>query len=85
MAYAAVELDDPKLAAQAWGNFLGNPGWQDPDNRFETKKIKGPETLRPMEVSPWTSTNETSQWSLNAIQLLQLIGDQIPEDHPLWD
>ncbi len=84
LAYAAVELDDPKLAAQAWENFLANPGWQEPGNRFKTRKITGPETLRPMEVSPWTSTNETAQWSLNAIQLLQLVGDQIP-DRPFWN
>jgi hypothetical protein len=38
-----------------------------------------------MEVSPTTSTNETAQWCLNAIQVLELIGDKIPEDHPLWE
>jgi hypothetical protein len=84
-AYAAVQLDDTKLAERAWTHLLGDPGWQDPENRFTTRPVKGPETLRPMEVSPWTSTNETAQWSLNAIQVLELIGDQIPEEHPAWN
>lgn len=84
-AYAATKLDDPKLAERAWSQLMADPGWQRPENRFRTKSIKGPETLRPMEVSPWTSTNETAQWCLNAIQVLELIGDQIPEDHPAWN
>lgn len=84
-AYAAVQLDDPQLAERAWTDFLGNPGWQRPDNRFETRQISGPETLHPMEVSPWTSTNGTAQWCLNAIQVLELIGVQMPEEHPAWN
>ncbi|MDZ7694873.1 MAG: hypothetical protein U5K69_27770 [Balneolaceae bacterium] len=66
-AYAAVQLDDPQLAERAWNDLLGDQGWQQPENRFETIQITGPETLHPMQVSPWTSTNETAQWSLNAI------------------
>ena len=84
-AYAAVQLEDPQLAERAWRDLLQNPGWQRPELRFQTRRISGPATLRPMEVSPWTSTNETAQWSLNAIQVLELIGEQIPEDHPLWE
>src|SRR5699024_2713899 len=79
-AYAAVKLDDPRLAKRTWKHLLGDPGWQRPENRFKTVKITGPEALRPMEVSPWVSSNETAQWCLNAIQVLELIGDQIPED-----
>jgi hypothetical protein len=37
-----------------------------------------------MLVSPWTSTNSTAQWCLNAIEVLELIGDTIPEYPPLW-
>lgn len=84
-AYAAVQLDDKQLAKRAWNQFLGNPGWQQPEQRFQTIRLTGPQVLHPMEVSPQTSTNETAQWSLNAIQVLALIGDQIPEEHPLWD
>lgn len=84
-AYAAVQLDDPLLAERAWNHLLGDTGWQRPYNRFETIRITGPETLHPMEVSPWVSTNETAQWCLNTIQVLELIGDQIPERHPAWD
>ncbi|MCW9705300.1 hypothetical protein [Fodinibius salsisoli] len=84
-AYAAVQLDDPKLAERAWKDFLGNSGWPKPEQRFETINISGPEVLHPMEVSPWTSTNETAQWCLNAIQILELIENQMPEKHPAWN
>ncbi len=84
-AYAAVQLDEPQLAERAWADLLGDPGLQRPETRFQTQSISGPATLHPMEVSPWTSTNETAQWSLNAIQVLELIGDQMPNDHPLWN
>lgn len=30
------------------------------------------------------STNNTAQWCLNAIELLQLVGDQLREDNPLF-
>jgi hypothetical protein len=31
------------------------------------------------------STNNTAQWSLNAIQLLEMIGNHIPANHPRWN
>jgi hypothetical protein len=31
------------------------------------------------------STNNTAQWCLNAIELLELVGDKLPENHPVFN
>ena len=43
-----------------------------------------PELLEPIYEVEGVSTNNTAQWCLNAIELLELVGDQIPEDHILF-
>ncbi len=45
-------------------------------------QLEGNETLEPVYEVQGISTNNTAQWSLNAIQLLELIGEDLPEDHP---
>ena len=44
--------------------------------------VDKPELLEPVYEVEGVSTNKTAQWCLNAIELLELVGDQIPEDHP---
>jgi hypothetical protein len=76
-AWAARKLNDPKLAARAWDQFLGRRRSQ-----FDWEKLTGPDVPSHVDEIPFVSTNNTAQWSLNAIELLELIGKDIPERLP---
>ena len=52
---------------------------------FAPKRVEGSEVLNPIEENPRLETNGVVQWCLNAIELLELIGDSMPEHNPLWD
>ena len=78
-AYAARAMNDPKLAARAWQEFFGRDGGRE---RFVAKRLDGPDVPVPVDESPEVSTNDTAQWSLNAIELLELVGDALPKDVP---
>lgn len=81
-AYAAYINNDPKMAKRAWHQFL--------DTKFQSEMF-GPvavdtlKTVSPIKEVPYISTNSTAQWCLNAIALLELIGDYIPQDHERWN
>jgi hypothetical protein len=83
-AYAAYILKNPALAKQAWTEFLhaggsgGNPDISMGDDPFGSKRVAGPEVPAPIDEIRNISTNATSQWCLNAIELLELVGDQVP-------
>jgi YetA-like protein len=83
-AYAAKLKQDPQLAARAWKELLDRGGRPARRAPYAPKTITPPEVLRPVEEVA-ADTNDTSQWSLNAIQVLELIGDQMPEHSALWD
>jgi hypothetical protein len=51
---------------------------------FDSRLINGATTVKPLREVPFISTNSTAQWCLNAIQLLEMIGDQLSESHALW-
>ncbi len=79
-AYAATVTGEPRYADSAWKAFLS------PETRaqFTPRKVTGAEVVKPIEEVPGISTNNTAQWCLNAIQLLELVGDKIPEHHAFW-
>ena len=85
-AYVARETKRPELAARAWNDLLAiaRTG-QGGTPYFTSRMVEGPELPRPIEEIPWVSTNDVAQWSLNAIEVLELAGDRLPERHPLWD
>jgi hypothetical protein len=75
-AYAARALKDPALADRAWaefseGNAASKTGW-------EWKELSGPDVPEKVAEISSVSTNDTSQWCLNAILLLELAGDRVP-------
>ena len=78
-AYAAFVDKDPMLAARAWNAFLGRGPRRD---RFDWQRIDGADVPDPVDEIRRISTNETSQWSLNAIEMLELIGPDLPEVEP---
>jgi len=82
-AYAAKELNDNKLASRAWNEFLGagrrSSNGETLRNLYGSIVISTPEVLNPIHENPFISTNSTAQWGLNAIFMLDLIGDKIPD------
>jgi hypothetical protein len=83
-AFAAKELNDNKLAERAWNEFLG--GRRRPIAESESRKdlfgsriIEAPDVLNAVHENPHIGTNGTSQWGLNAIIMLELIGNKIPD------
>ncbi len=80
-AYYARRIGDEAYAARAWSEFL-NVGAQRYHTNFDMQIFDEIQTLQPVYEVRGVSTNNTAQWCLNAIQLLQLVGDQLPEDTP---
>ena len=80
-AFAAVLTNDPKYAERAWREFL-SPRTK---GQFDSRTVTGAEAIKTIEEVPGISTNNTAQWCLNAIQLLQLVGDKMPDSHMLWN
>lgn len=80
-AYYAKVKGNKDYAERAWEDFLGRSEY-DVLTDFDMKRYQGNETLEPLFEVPGVSTNNTAQWSLNAIQLLELVGDDLPKDHP---
>jgi hypothetical protein len=84
-AYAAMMNHDPALATRAWHELLHESAKTDPHTDLIVQKVDGPEVPKPLDEIPKLSTNDNSQWCLNAIELLQMIGDNIPAHDPYWD
>lgn len=86
-AFAAHELNDDKIAKRAWNEFMG--GWSSLSNEkrgmrniYGSKLIGGSEVLNPVHENPNVGTNGTAQWALNAIFMLELIANKIPDAKP---
>jgi len=80
-AYYAKVTGDKTYADRAWNEFF-NVGARRFHTDFDMKKFDGIESLQPVYEVKGVSTNNTAQWCLNAIELLQLVGEQLPEDNP---
>lgn len=82
-AYYAYATGDKSFAKRAWNEFLGSAGsrYQTP---FDMVLFDGDATVEPIYEVSGVSTNNTAQWCLNAIELLELVGDDLPEDHPMF-
>jgi hypothetical protein len=82
-AYAARETGDPKLAARAWAELLGETRAKYQDIfPVAPKRVEAPLVLQPIEEITRVSTNHVSQWSLNVIEVLAFVGDQAPDRLP---
>jgi hypothetical protein len=85
-AWAYRRTGDAKYAERAWAQLLGSgPGIRRTGAMFTANTVAVPEVLRPLREIPFVSTNTTAQWSLNAIELLELAGDRMPQSSELWD
>ena len=79
MAYGAIQRKDQKISQRAWDLLLQNElsGMALPvaDSRQEVA------TWQKVSEMPWISTNVVSQWCLNVICCLDLIGDELKEEN----
>ncbi|KYG26569.1 hypothetical protein [Alkalihalobacillus trypoxylicola] len=75
VAYAAFVKSDPKLAEIAWKYLLDESitGMSFPLDKKQQKV----QAWKEIEEIPWISTNVISQWCLNTIVALELIGDEL--------
>ena len=79
-AYVAKVSNDTRYANTAWNAFL----MPQSKGQFTPVLVTGANALKPLEEVRGISTNNTAQWCLNAIQLLDMVGDQLPAEHPFW-
>ncbi len=79
-AYAANRRSNAALAAITWRIMLENrlPGGSEDATR--TYQVPEHAYVRPIQELPSITTNVTSQWSLNAIMCLELIGNELPTE-----
>ena len=76
VAYAANKKQDQQLADKAWNLLLDSDLSYTP-LPIEEQEVTSWKTLKEI---PWITTNTISQWCLNLIVCIELIGDMIPED-----
>lgn len=81
-AYAAMKTGDRDLARLAWDILLSEKGLGGQKLSEQIQLVDPSAYVRPVKEIPWISTNVVSQWSLNAIMCLELIGDHVPESLP---
>lgn len=79
-AYLAKTTNDDKSAQLAWQLFLDESSRE----QYDPKLLTDVNVPKPLQEIPWISTNSTAQWCLNAIELLEFVGDKMPAQHPLW-
>ena len=82
-AYAAMRKHDPALAERAWNELL-NGFQRTAIERFPMKPrhLEGPQVLAPLDEVSWMETNHASQWSLNLIELMGMVGAYAPAELP---
>ncbi len=72
LAYAAYVEKNADEGARAWRELLASP------MRFDSHPVTGAAVPEAIDEINDVSTNNASQWCLNAIELLQLVPDQMP-------
>lgn len=76
MAYAAAYKKDGRLARRVWELLAGVVN---ESRKLEARAVDGGEYIAPVREIPWISTNTVSQWCLNTIVSMELVGDYLPE------
>jgi hypothetical protein len=82
-AYFAYKKQDVEAAKKVWSTFL-DPKYYTRGNTFNPRRINSPDVIKSLDEIGNISTNNTAQWCLNAIELLELIGKEMPKDNALW-
>jgi hypothetical protein len=77
LAYAAYETNNPKEGEAAWRQLFRASPMTGPI-RFDSHRVSGADVAEPIDEIKNVSTNNTGQWCLNAIELLQFVPEQMP-------
>ncbi|MGM7723816.1 exo-rhamnogalacturonan lyase family protein [Metabacillus sp. Hm71] len=80
VAYAAAKKQSPSIAAKAW-NLLLNEDISQVKLPLEENEVQA---WRKITEVPTITTNTTSQWCLNTMIALELIGDYLISDESLY-
>jgi hypothetical protein len=83
-AFAAYVKQDARLAQRAWQDFLGSGPRGGARQMFSSTRIESADVPIAVDEVAGVSTNNTAQWSLNAIELLEMVGKYLPENDPRW-
>ena len=75
-AYGAQRMNDKQLAKKAW-DLLLKPELSGISLPIKIQEVDSWKQLQELD---WVTTNVVSQWCLNVIVALQLIGDQLSDD-----
>ncbi|MDR2474248.1 MAG: hypothetical protein LBD45_00170 [Bacteroidales bacterium] len=67
-----------RISTQTNRTVIAQEGNVQPDI-YSSYRVSPPETLNPVHENPFISTNGVAQWGLNAIIMLELIGDKLPD------
>ncbi|GGF95290.1 exo-rhamnogalacturonan lyase family protein [Paenibacillus abyssi] len=78
MGYSAAHSGDVQLARQAWDILLNDRSHWHIGTALQSEPVPIAEYVRPVREIPWISTNTASQWSINLIVCLELIGRHLP-------
>ena len=78
-AYAAAKKGDHALARQVWGLLFDSDRRRSRFVKLPIERVAAGETVRPVWEIPGITTNAASQWCLNVIVCLELIGDTLEE------
>ncbi len=80
-AFAAHQKKDPLLAARAWRELLHGVHHDNiPRYPLPIHRVAGPDTLNAGDEIAQAETNHATQWSLNTIELLALVGEYVPAE-----
>lgn len=78
-AYAAAVGKDAELARRVWKELLSTIFRGDNGEGFADIQLPNQGNQEMLREIPWVTTNFVAQFCLNAIMVLDLIGDQIPD------
>jgi YetA-like protein len=84
-AYGAALTHDTRRAAQVWRQFLHPMFGMNARGPFDSHPVAGAAVPEAIDEIRMVSTNGTAQWCLNAIELLQFVGDQMPAKDSDWE
>ncbi|SMO53867.1 hypothetical protein [Gracilimonas mengyeensis] len=77
-AYAYYKTGNPAYAERAIEHLTSRRAAA----AQQTEEIMPPEVLNPVTEARWVTTNTAGQWSLNAIQILEMVSDELPRRAP---
>ena len=80
-AYAYLKTKNPVFAQRAVAGLFGGFGGLRA-GMYATRHVAGPDVLNPIDESPRMSTNSVAQISLEAMEIMAMCADQLPNDVP---